>query len=439
MKRIIISMFATAVALSASAVVTQRVYLKNGSVLNGYIMQQDKNDNISFRSESAVISADGRDTGIVDSAYSLSELSPEWIEWAEKNNAFNGSGDSRTLTLSNVTFDFRNRLDADTAVSAEILKNPKETFETNLKGRLNAVSKVRVLEKGAILRYVELSPNSYTFNWSDVETIKADKRAPTMLSGINRTYILKNGREVSGQYAGETYNTLSLYDKNGLVETFDINDVTKYVYSAINPNQDIFEQSPLLDIVSTKNQGLYRGIIVERNFGKDHKYLMIRNSNGDGQMLKFSDITNYSNEENPNYKPIEDIILDRGVVMINRVRADSVGVTATSGRVVLDSINTNIATPLQTPNTKIVVEYRNEENLSPDHLILVKVDKTVGKKKKNPVYSFSTDIFQMQKFTPIKSETSVNHTTRTEYVVPFKGVYALYDMANRKAMPFVVR
>lgn len=418
----------------AKAVVVQRVYLKNGSVLNGYIQKQDKNDNITFRSESAVISVSGQNATTTERVYKISDLDKKWIEWAEKNDAFNGVGESRTLTLNEVIFSHDNSYDITDSVA---VIDEQGVFENEFKIAHPSVMKVRVLEKGLRIKYLELTPNTYNFSWDDVESIKADKREKTALSGIDRIYQLKNGQEVRGQYAGESYNTLSLYTNSGMVETFDINNVTKYFYKPLNPNQDIMEQSELVDVVRTKNNGTFRGIIVERNFAEGSNYLVIQQQTGASQMLKFADVIEYSKEDNSEYKPKYDIILKKDEVVINRVAADSVGVNKKGVVAVLDSINHNVIIPNAGNKTKIAVEFFNPKHLSSDNLILVKVDKSVVKKK--TVYSFSTDIFVMKKFPMQGSETSVNHTTRVEYEVEGQGVFALYDPVNKKAMPFIVK
>ena len=284
---------------------------------------------------------------------------------------------------------------------------------------------------------MELTPNTYNFSWDDVESVKADRRDKTALSGIDRVYQLNSGQEVRGQYAGESYNTLSLYTNNGMVETFDIDNVTKYFYKPINPNQDIMEQSELVDVVRTKNNGTFRGIIVERNFASGSNYLIIQQQTGASQILKFADITEYSKEENNNYKPKYDILLKEGEVVINRVPTDSIGVVKKGSTLVLDSINHKVVVPKKGGSTTIIVEYYNPKHLSSDHLILVKVDKVA--KKKKAIYSFSADIFDMKKYSAQGSETSVNNTTRLEYVVDGQGVFAIYDQNSKKAMPFIVK
>lgn len=434
MKRILFVMTLMALCAVSKAVVVQTVYLKNGSVLNGYIQQQDKSDNITFRSESATICVNGKNATTTERVYKISELDKKWIDWAEKNDAFVGTGDARTLTLNEIVFNKSNSVENDSVMAA-----PSESsyFQNDFDIRHSTVVKVKVLEKGITIKYLELTPNTYTFNWNDIETIKAERRSKTALSGIDRIYQLKNGQEVRGQYAGESYNTLSLYTSGGVVETFDIDNVTKYFYKGINPNQNIFEQSPLVDIVRTKNSGTYRGIIVERNFTDGNNYLVIQQQTGSSQMLKFADVAEYSEEENSSYAPMFDILLKNGEVVINRVATDSVGVTKKGTTLVLDSINMKVVVPKDGASTKVAVEYYNPQHLSSEHLMMVKIDKTIVKKK--AVYSFSTDIYDMKKYNPTNVETSVNNTTKVEYNLPGQGVYAIYDQETKKAMPFIIK
>lgn len=434
MKKIVFLVLSVFAILQANAVVVQKVYLKNGSVLNGYIQKQDKNDNITFRSESAIICVSGKNATTTERVYKIRDLDKKWIEWAEKNDAFNGVGDSRTLTLNEVIFNHSNSYDANDSVA---VIDDMSVFENEFKISHPSVMKVRVLEKGLNIKYLELTPNTYNFSWEDIESVKADKREKTALSGIDRIYQLKNGQEIRGQYAGESYNTLSLYTNSGMVETFDIDNVTKYFYKPLNPNQDIIEQSELVDVVRTKSNGTFRGIIVERNFADGSNYLIIQQQTGASQMLKFADITEYTKEENSEFKPKFDILLKEGEVVINRVATDSVGVVKKGSTLILDSINHKVVVPKESGSTKIIVEYYNPKHISNDHLILVKVDKSVVKKK--TVYSFSADIFEMKKFSAQGSETSVNNTTRVEYVIDGQGVFALYDQNNKKAMPFIVK
>lgn len=435
MKNIILLFALVITSLTTHATIVQKVYLKNGTILNGYIQQQDKNDNITFRSESATICINGKNATTTERVYKISELDKKWIEWAEKNDAFVGTGDARTLTLNEIIFNKNSNYEFEDSVMSDFSESSH--FENDFKVRHSNVVKVKVLEKGTNIKYLELTPNTYTFNWNDVESIKADRRLKTALSGVDRIYQLRNGQEIRGQYAGETYNTLSLYTSSGMIETIDIDNTTKYFYKGVNPNQNIFEQSELVDVVKTKNNGTFRGVIVERNFTEGNNYLVIQQQTGSSQMLKFADVAEYSKEENSDYAPKFDILLKQGEVVVNRVATDSVGVTKKGTTLVLDSINTKVSVPKEGATTKVYVEYYNPQHLSSEHLMMVKVDKTVAKKKN--VYSFSTDIYDMKKFLPTNVETSVNHTTKIEYNLTGQGVFAIYDQQSKKAMPFVIK
>lgn len=435
MKKILLAFALVSSCIISQAIVVQKVYLKNGTVLNGYIQQQDKNDNITFRSESATICINGKNATTTERVYKITELDKKWIDWAENNDAFVGTGDTRTLTLNEIIFNNNNSYEFEDSVMPDLSETSH--FENDFKVRHSNVIRVKVLEKGTNIKYLELTPNTYTFNWNDVEAIKADRRSKTSLSGIDRIYQLQNGQEICGQYAGESYNTLSLYTSNGVIETFDINNVTKYFYKGINPNQNIFEQSELIDVVRTKNNGIFRGVIVERNFTDGNNYLIIQQQTGSSQMLKFTDVEEYSKEENSDYSPKFDILLKQGEVVVNRIATDSVGVTKKGTTLVLDSINMKVVVPKEGTSTKIIVEYYNPQHLSSEHLMMVKIDKDVVKKKN--VYSFSTDIYDMKKFVPTNVETSINHTTKIEYNLPSQDIYAIYDQQTKKAMPFIIK
>jgi hypothetical protein len=417
-------------SVSAKAVVVQRVLLKNGTVLNGYIQQQDNNDNITFRSDNAIVNISGTNSTITERTYKVNELDKAWIDWAEKNDAFEGSGDQRTLTLNEIVLKPNYNADAATA-------DKDDNFAKQFAILHPTVSKVKVLERGVSLRYQEFTPNTYTFKWSDVKRIYADKRPKSLLSGIDRVYQLDNGSEVRGQYAGETENTLSLYTQGGMVETFDIDKVQKYLFKPVNPNQSIFEQSELMDVIQTKSNITYRGVIVERNFTEGNNYLVIMLQSGASQMIKFEDVTQYSKEENADYKPKSDVVLKEGEVLVNRVATDSVNVFKKGSLLVLDSINHKVIIPKQGETTKISVEFYNPQHVSGDHLILVKLGKIeLGKKT---YHGFSADLFEMKRFSVQSTETSVNNTTKLEYTITGSGAFALYDQTTRKAMPFIVK
>ena len=219
---------ALAFASSAQAVIVQKIYMKDGSVLSGYIQKQDDNGNLTFHSDIAEICLKSKDVTISNEKnYSVNELDKAWVDWAEENEAFEGAGNNRTLYMADVT------------------------------SKSKTVSRVKIIERGELVRYLQMTPDVYLIAWKDVMAIKGEKRSKTALSGINRIFQLKSGMEFEGEYAEETDSLLTLYLNNGIRQSFKINDVIKYTFRPINPNQDIFAQSELLKTTIPRTTSWY--------------------------------------------------------------------------------------------------------------------------------------------------------------------------------------
>ena len=415
MKKILsIMVAALAIAGSAEAVIVQKIYLKDGSVLSGYIQKQDDNGNLTIHSDVAEICLKSSQATISNEKnYTESELDKNWVEWAEKNEAFEGTGNQRTLYLADVT------------------------------SKSKTVAKVKIIERGELVRYLEMSPDIYTIPWKDVLAIKGEKRCKTALSGINRIFQLKSGMEFEGQYAEETDSLLTLYLNNGIRQSFKINDVIKYTFRPINPNQDIFAQSELLNIVKTKNGNETKGIIIEQNYtsAKDSEnYFLVQQPSGAIQSIKVSDILETRKEENPKFDPKFDVLLKEGEVLINRQEVVMTGITEKGENNVLDSLSEKVVIKKDPQNnTRVTVEYRNANGANIEAYQVVKVNKIENKKEKKTIYGVSYRDLVNSTIRPVSIETSVNHTTKAEYIVGGQGTFALYDAKNKKAIPFIIK
>ena len=415
MKKILsIMVAALAIAGSAEAVIVQKIYLKDGSVLSGYIQKQDDNGNLTIHSDVAEICLKSSQATISNEKnYTEGELDKNWVEWAEKNEAFEGTGNQRTLYLADVT------------------------------SKSKTVAKVKIIERGELVRYLEMSPDIYTIPWKDVLAIKGEKRCKTALSGINRIFQLKSGMEFEGQYAEETDSLLTLYLNNGIRQSFKINDVIKYTFRPINPNQDIFAQSELLNIVKTKNGNETKGIIIEQNYtsAKDSEnYFLVQQPSGAIQSIKVSDILETRKEENPKFDPKFDVLLKEGEVLINRQEVVMTGITEKGENSVLDSLSEKVVIKKDPQNnTRVTVEYRNANGANIEAYQVVKVNKIENKKEKKTFYGVSYRDLVNSTIRPVSVETSVNHTTKAEYIVGGQGTFALYDAKNKKAIPFIIK
>ena len=401
-----------AVFASAKAVVVEQLVLKNGTELNGYIQMQ-KGDNYTFVSDYATIYLKKADIKEIKTAtaYGLKDLNEAWIEWATKNDAFEGYGDNRILRLVDIV--------------------AKDRY----------YNKVRILENGEIVKFVEMTPNTYNVSWkNDVEAKKGIKRDKTAISGINVKYTLSNGLDYEGQFAENTGTNMGVYLSNGMIQNFKTLDVIKYNYYAINPHQDLFEQTPLLDIVKT-DKGDVRGFIIEENYisknAKENR-LLIQEESGVIQSIPMSDAKEFRKEVNPRYNPQFDVILNEGEFLVNRQPATFINVKKNEQFLVLDDITPNMQLAMDGNHlAKFDVEYM--ATTGPENIFqLVKLTKM--KVKKQTIYCFSFEDLAEHAIMPIKNELpTVNGTKKVTYQIGVEGGYALYDKANKRVIALIVK
>lgn len=442
MKKIFLAFVALFVMTAANAVVVQKMVLKNGTVLCGYIQQQDGNGTMTFHSDNAIVCVDSYIVSINDDVRSENSLDGNWKEWAEENDAYVNRNGANELVLNNLSF---HRYDNPNDTVAYVSRNKDEWgFEDYLAETGKVIRGVKVLERGVKVKYVELTPNTYVVSWNDIFSIKADRRPKNALSGMDRVYQLKSGLTVEGQYAEETLNTMGLYLKGGLTQTFNLDDVVKFNLRPVNVNQDIFEQSELIDVIRRKNGGELRGLIIEQSqtSGKNaEKYFLIRQPNGTMESVLVSTIAELRKEENPQFKPKFDVILKKGETMLNGTMAKSVRVKETEEGLVLDSIinNVTVLIPAASSVGNVVLQYRQPNGGNAEQYQLAKVQTQTVKKKKNVYAVFSYKDLAAASSRPVSVETSVNNTTRAEYKVSAVGVYALYDARTKTAITFEVK
>lgn len=439
-KFLFILIMSTAFFGTIKAIVVQHVTLKNGSVLHGYV-QQASNGQLTFHTDNALVMAGNIKISTIEQKMSVSRLDSAWIRWAEQHDAFEGTGDGRTLVLNTISFYKENVPEkSDAKNSADPKKEASHDFIYYLKQK-QSLANVKVLEDGVNLKYLELTPNVYTFTWNDVAEIRIDRRPKTALSGINCIYKLRSGETYEGQQAGETLTTLGLYLSDGRMRSFNINDVIKYTFHGINPDLDIFQQSELLDVIRTTFGSPVRGIIIEQNYSSKkntENYILVQEESGAIQSIKVSDIVEIMKEENPRFRMLTDVILKEGEFLVNRKSMKFVNVKEGNDVMSLDSLQKdNVITKSADGNTHITLEYRTSSATNVEIFQLVKVTKTSVKKK--DVYSFSYKDLVNAVVRPQDVTTSINKTTKAEYVVNGQGVYALYDTRKHQAIPIIIR
>jgi hypothetical protein len=420
-KLLILITVAFAFFIPAKAQVVQTLNLKDGSVLYGFMRSQKPGSNCFFQTEKAVIVMEGKKVKDITTKKVLyKNLSDEWKQWAEEHEVLYGLGDNREMTMSTL-----------------ICTDGKQ------------VNDVYILEKGQTVKYVENAPNSYALSWDDIVSIQQPWRTNTLLSGINRSFTVKKGnttRVVDGQYIKEIPGkTIYLYEEDGVVESFDIFDLIKDKSIKNNPNQSLFEQSMLLDEIEMKNGTTYKGIITERNYEYGSKsnesYLLMTSLTGGVESttsIKMSDVAEYRKLRNTDYKPVYDILLRPGDMVINREEAVKVKLDEDDNKFILEEemAEKSMKVNRSTQKDNVVVEANFQDEKEGLNYILVKAKK-VSKKKSNH-YEFDYADLIKSSVVPTEVVTSMNHTTKLAFCLSDVGLYVLFNKVTKDAVIIMV-
>ena len=392
-----------------------KVILKDGSELVGYISRQRPGENFSFTTSSAIVSVNiDKVKSIEDNRIREGELSNEWRQWAKQNGVLmKDERDSTYLILS------------DIVISDKLIHG------------------VRVLERGAKLKYLDLAPNTYSLSWDTIAIIKAEPRPKLQLSGINRRYKLRSGMEYEGQYVEEIPGcTLSLYQNDGVIMVFKREEVLKDNRYKINPDQSIFEQSDLIDVVQLKSGSLCKGIIIERNYSDtdtiSSDYLLIQSENGMVQSVNLADVLEYRKELNPLYHPLTDVMLNEGEFMVNRMNVKPRIAKEIQGIICFNVDSIDVVIPQVLPTTDIVVEAKFASSFRLSQLKLVKVKTYYDKRKKETVYGLTYEDLVKDAVLPLESTKSINGVTRMNFNLEEDGIYSLYNPDKKEVLLFEI-
>ena len=288
---------------------------------------------------------------------------------------------------------------------------------------------------------MEFSKHEYPVEWADIQYIEYNKRPNTLLSGINRSLTVKtNGvtRTVSGQCLKEIPGqTTYLLEEDGVAELFDMKDIIKDNSIKNNPNQSLFAQSPLLDEIVMKNGSVYKGIVTERNYEDNLNYFLITSKNDDVEYttsLKMEDVAEYRKQPNPDYKPVYDILLKAGDMVVNRQEINLIEIPEVNDafEILVDTTKTTLKMEGNSLALDVEANFKNDKEAQ--EWILIRTRKVEKTKKKAEHHVFNYADMVKNSITPIEVVTSMNHTTKFAYNIKEKGLYVFFNKSTKKAV-----
>lgn len=381
--------------ITVSAQNIEQIYMKSGSVVEGYIAEQNPGKHLIIQATKATIVANSDSLKDKITERILAEnLPPEWKEWAEENNKYIDNAGVKQLEL--VTLEFKN----------------------------SVYSKVFILEKGSLVKFIDLSPNRYTFKWGDMYRTVKSERPDNLFSGLKEVVVLADGSTVDGQiieqFPGKDLKIVT--DKNEVL-SYKFDQVKQINTEKLNPKMDLWPQVQLLDKISVKGEDSdLVGFISSRTLGQE---LVIEFENGNKRTIPQNQILSYAKIPNENYIAVYDKVIKEGEILLDGKPAYFVPLKTVGQYLVLDSI----VSAQNTVGDTIYVEANLGGANVPVTLVKAHVENVAfanGKRKWEipcPVITYQDLV---QSHVEIKKEATPLGNLKVSFVVKEVGDYVLY-------------
>ncbi len=415
----------------------ESVELHDGSVLEGYISGQYPGKSITFSaSQATIVIPSNAISSVREHHMSYGSLPIEWKQWVDTH----AKGEKELLLCDILLVDERKNIEEET----DTIAVEKDEFGPDYIRQ--STRNVKVLERGAMVKYLDLIPRTYTLKWSDVRYVRRSHRSDLALSGLNEVIRLKeNGSEYTGEIVEQTLGKqIRLLKKDGVIEVINSSQIASIRKEKLNPNQGVFEQTPLLDHVYTHSGNTVTGIIMEQNFISSKEkvaYLTILNRNGESRIVPYSDVEKYGRSLNPDYKLQTDILLDDTTLMVNRRKARFTAFEQDE-EAFLFAKDLNGMMLLKKDSLEerrfIVLEVKDAPEANDYALIRAVEKKEVEKKKERTRLGFTYENFAIYSTRAVEQTVSVNGTRKMKFAVTNPSWYILYLPKEKRGILLLV-
>lgn len=391
----VITVIVLTINIKAFAQNIEKIYMKSGSVVEGYIAEQNPGKFIAIQTTKAtiVVSSDSLENRIIE-RISAESLPSEWKTWAEENNKYIDNDGVKQLELT--TLEFKNR----------------------------TYSKVFVLEKGSVIKFIDLSPNIYTFKWGDMYRTVKNERLSNLFSGLKEILVLNDGSKIEGQIIEQfPGKDLKIVTAKKEILSYKFSQVNQIITEKINERMDLWLQVQLLDKIILKGENaVLIGFISSRTLGKE---LVIEFENGDKRKIQQNMIASYAKIPNEKYVAAYDKVIKEGEVLLDDKPAYFVELKPVGQYLVLGAI----VSAQNRVGDIICLEANLTDTDTPITLVKAHVENVTipnEKKKREVPYPVITYQDLVQSHVEIKREITPLGNLKVSFAVDEVGDYVLY-------------
>lgn len=398
-KRIFYSILVAFISFNANVTVSaqnvEQIYMKSGSVVEGYIAEQKPGSFISVQSTKAtiVVNSDSLQNKIIE-RIPIDSLSNEWKQWATEHSKWIVREGKRYLELH--TLEFGSCI----------------------------YSKVFLLEKGSLLKFVDITPNKYSFKWGDMYRTVKNKRPKNLFSGLKEILVLKDDSKVEGQIIEQfPGKDLKIETDNGDVLSYKFSQIKSIQTEKLNEKMNLWSQIPLLDIIRLKDETTELvGFISSRTLGKE---LIFESEDGHKRNIQQNQIISYAKRPNDKYVEVYDKFLNEGEILLNGKPAYFTSLQSQGENLLLGEV---VSAQLAVGDT-VCIEAKFKDPNTPVALVkahMEDIPKKDGKKKERIQWPVITYQDLVQSHVAVSRETTPLGNVKVLFTVNEVGDYVLY-------------
>ena len=400
----------------------ERVPLKNGSYYEGYIKTQYPGEKFIVTADEAHITVSTDSVSFTMEDVKLNRLSKAWKKWADENpdviKVINGDKYIRMAQL-------------------KYKKSNNKKSETNKPVRIERRSDKEIT-------FFDMD-RTETILYKDVLMIEKSRRNASDLSGLIEEVIIEgDAQSVRGQILTKVIGDkgkFSILTDEDYIHDVPVDRIAAIKISALNPDQNILEQTRYLDCVTTDVDDKYTGVITGQYFsvGKQEAHITMVTEDNEIQDIPSDYVSMISKIPNKNYKPLTDVRIDSShIVMVcgNKLKPMEIDYNkdmqtyffdkkAEPIVILKDSIESLKLEVLETPSNDMIFVFEPTFDS----------DKRNGKKNSNTerVFTFTYEDIVNKSLLPTSRIVTANKTLRRSYEVTSGKNYVIYCSRDKRA------
>ncbi len=313
----------------------------------------------------------------------------------------------------------------------------------------NTIVPVTILDNiGDTVIYSCKIPHMFNIKKSEIKNLLATRDYKTQITGIDRIYKKYNGETIKGKYIGELPGkTIEIIDSLDVIHEIGATDYETCKYYGRFPNESLYEQSPLLDRITTAD-GTYTGVVSEINYITEPEqdfYLFVESKDGVRQRVRIPAITLYEKLPNPDYKPqyINDI--PHGKVSINSKYAFKIPISVNKYHNTLYTvlIPADKTTTIKSDGDEasVIMEICPEDGITTeDQFVILHLKQALLKRYK--LEDENTFVVKPSSYVVKESSRTAKYVFKIDvsFLNPLKaGTYAILDKKNAFIIPVFIK